>query len=108
MFHSHLERFVIELRAETNKVVVGMREMCHWRGLTAERVNLLVDENKLPERVRVQTRYRQRPVSASVKLEGGRRELHFDEPMFAVTIGQSAVIYDGPRLLGGGVISDRL
>jgi tRNA-specific 2-thiouridylase len=33
--------------------------------------------------------------------------LYFEEPMFAVTKGQSAVIYDGDRLLGGGVIRDR-
>ena len=108
MFHSHLERFVTELRADTNEVVVGTREMCHWRGLRAERVNLLLDENRVPERVLVQTRYRQQPVSATLKLEGEELELHFDTPMFAVTLGQSAVLYDGPRLLGGGVISARL
>ncbi len=107
MFHSHLERFVVELRAATNEVVVGTREMCHWRGLRAERVNLLLDTERLPERVQVQTRYRQKPVGATVTLQDGGLELHFDEPMFAVTLGQSAVIYDGERLLGGGVISER-
>ena len=36
--------------------------------------------------------------------------LVFDEPLFAVTRGQSAVVYDaasGSRLLGGGVIRER-
>lgn len=108
MYHSHLERFVIELRAETNEVVVGTREMCHWSGLHAERVNLLLDERDLPERVQVQTRYRQTPVPATVKLTEGGLELAFDAPMFAVTLGQSAVLYDGARLLGGGVISARV
>lgn len=107
MFHSHLERFVIELRAETNEVVVGTRDMCYWSGLTAERVNLLLDAGDVPQRVSVQTRYRQSPVAATLKLRGERLELRFDTPMFAVTLGQSAVIYDGPRLLGGGVISAR-
>ena len=107
MFHSHLERFVTELRAETNEVIVGTREMCHWWGLAAEQVNLLLDEDDLPERVSVQTRYRQTPVLATLELVGERLELRFDTPMFAVTLGQSAVIYDGPRLLGGGVISAR-
>lgn len=108
MFHSHLERFVIDLRPETNEVVVGTREMCHWRGLRAESVNLLVGAADVPERVQVQTRYRQRPVGATVTLSEGVMELRFDEPMFAVTLGQSAVIYDGTRLLGGGVITERL
>lgn len=108
MFHSHLERFVVELRAETNEVIVGTREMCHWRGLRADRVNLLLDEGRVPERVMVQTRYRQRPVPAALKLSEGELELTFDQPLFAVTLGQSAVIYDGSRLLGGGIIRERL
>lgn len=108
MFHSHLERYVIDLRADTNEVVVGTREMCRWGGLRAEQVNLLVDPSKLPERVTVQTRYRQQPVAASAALKDGGLELRFDEPMFAVTLGQSAVVYSGDRLLGGGVISERL
>lgn len=107
MYHSHLERFVTELRADTNEVVVGTREMCSWRGLRAEGVNLLVDPDRLPERVMAQTRYRQRPVPATAALKDGGLDLTFDEPMFAVTLGQSAVIYDSDRLLGGGVISER-
>lgn len=108
MYHSHLERFVIELRADTNEVIVGTREMCHWRGLRATSVNLHVDPEQLPEHVYAQTRYRQRAVPATLSLEGGVMELHFDAPLFAVTLGQSAVIYDGDRLLGGGVITQRL
>ena len=82
--------------------------MSTGRVLRAEQVNLLLDADRVPERVSVQTRYRQQPVGATLKLEGERLALHFDTPMFAVTLGQSAVIYDGPRLLGGGVISARL
>ena len=33
-------------------------------------------------------------------------ELRFAEPQFAVAPGQSAVLYAGPRLLGGGLIAD--
>ena len=41
--------------------------------------------------------------------EGGQRgfELQFKEPQWAVTPGQSAVLYQGPVCLGGGIISAR-
>ena len=40
-------------------------------------------------------------------LDDDRFELVFDDPQFAVAVGQSAVLYDGERLLGGGVIEER-
>ena len=107
LYHSHLARFVIELRAEDNAVIVGSKEMCQWNALRAERLNLLCDPSEVPEKLMAQVRYRQEPVPARVKLHGGGFELEFDEPMFAVAPGQSAVLYDGERLLGGGVIKER-
>lgn len=105
---SHLERYVIELRAESNEVVVGTRDMCHWSGLTADRRNFLLPDGELPERVEAQVRYRQRPEPARLTLlEGDRFRLDFDDPQFAVAVGQSAVVYQGDRLLGGGVIRER-
>ena len=89
-------------------MIVGPRAHCHSGGLVAERRNLLLDDEALPSRVMAQVRYRHRPVPATVTLEGDDRfALHFDDPQFAVTVGQSAVLYDGDRLLGGGVIRER-
>lgn len=108
LWKSHLPRFVIDLDAEANAVVVGTREMCRWQGLRADRRNLLLAPRDLPSEVMAQVRYRQEPVPARVELLGDDAfELRFDEPMFAVTKGQSAVLYDGDRLLGGGVIRER-
>ena len=108
LYHSHLVRFVTELRAADNAVVVGSRERCRWQRLTASRANFLTDVDTLPKRVLAQTRYRQKPVPATLTMtdEDGF-ELLFDQPVFAITPGQSAVLYDGDRLLGGGVIEAR-
>src|SRR5690606_40997939 len=43
LFHSHLERYVIELPADSNQVVVGTKEMCPWSPLTAHRRNLFTE-----------------------------------------------------------------
>lgn len=108
LHHSHLERYVIELRPDTNEVVVGTREMCQWGTLEAGRGNFLTEEENLPTRVEAQVRYRQQPEPATLTLLGeGRFRLEFDEPQFGVATGQSAVIYQGERLLGGGVITSR-
>jgi len=37
-------------------------------------------------------------------VEGARFSLDFDSPQWAVTPGQSAVLYEAERCLGGGVI----
>jgi tRNA-uridine 2-sulfurtransferase len=52
------------------------------------------------------TRYRQAdaPCRFEAEDEGGFA-LHFTEPQWAVTPGQSAVVYDGEICLGGGVIT---
>ena len=39
-----------------------------------------------------------------VRLDGDEIELALDEPVSAITPGQSLVIYDGERVLGGGLI----
>ncbi len=107
LWKSHLERYVLELRPQDDTVVIGTREMCHWHTLEADRVNFLVDEAELPERVMAQVRYRQQPVPAGLERTPEGFRLRFDEPQFAVAPGQSAVLYSGERLLGGGVIVER-
>ena len=45
------------------------------------------------------------PASAElVRRDGGEIELALNEPVAAITPGQSLVIYDGERVLGGGFI----
>ncbi len=53
------------------------------------------------------TRYRQQDAACGLSADaaGGRFELRFDTPQWAVTPGQSAVVYDGEVCLGGGVIA---
>jgi len=51
------------------------------------------------------TRYRQADVGCHFAADGdGTFRLRFDAPQWAVTPGQSAVLYDGDICLGGGII----
>jgi tRNA-specific 2-thiouridylase len=77
-----------------------------WGGLEARELNLLVEPEELPKTLEVQVRYRTKPVQGVVELlEGGRMRVQFAQPQFAVTPGQSVVLYQGSRLLGGGFIA---
>ncbi len=56
-------------------------------------------------RLAAKTRYRQGDAGCTVTaVDGERFDLVFDDPQWAVTPGQSAVLYDGEVCLGGGVI----
>jgi len=55
------------------------------------------------------TRYRQADAACVLHAEGDKDfELEFETAQWAVTPGQSAVVYDGDICLGGGIISQRL
>jgi tRNA-specific 2-thiouridylase len=58
-------------------------------------------------RLTAKTRYRQADAACTVReIDGNRFELEFDEPQWAVTPGQSAVLYREGASLGGGVIAE--
>ena len=53
----------------------------------------------------VQVRHRAPAAEAEVvRIDNREIELALDEPVAAITPGQSLVIYDGDRVLGGGLI----
>jgi tRNA-uridine 2-sulfurtransferase len=104
LYHSHIERFIVRIDPSKNQIVVGSKEDCTSSTLEARGVNYLVDD--LPDTLEAQVRYRATPVPAKV-LETSQKtfKLEFLEPQFAVTPGQSVVLYSGSRLLGGGFIA---
>jgi tRNA-uridine 2-sulfurtransferase len=56
-------------------------------------------------RYTAKTRYRQQDAACMVAvIEDNRLVLRFNEPQWAVTPGQSVVVYEGENCLGGGVI----
>ena len=57
-----------------------------------------------PRRYAAKTRYRQNDSICNFNVLPNGAALHFTESQWAVTPGQSAVVYDGEVCLGGGVI----
>jgi tRNA-specific 2-thiouridylase len=76
------------------------------RALTTEAMHWLSEPLAAARRCSVKVRYRQADQPASVEpVSGGGARIVFDEAQRAVTPGQYAVVYDGERCLGGGVIA---
>jgi len=97
-------RFVLEIRPESRQVIVGTREELFQDEVVVAELNWLDDAPEPGEVVQVQLRYRARPVGATVEEVGESVRLELAEPAAAITPGQSAVLFDGDRLRGGGRI----
>ena len=66
---------------------------------------LMPESESLGEhRVHVKIRYAAKPAAATLTVSESGARVVFDTPIKAVTPGQSAVMYDGGRILCGGVI----
>lgn len=55
-------------------------------------------------KLQVRTRYRTPLVDCTMSLEGDQTTLTLSDDIRAITAGQSAVLYDGERCLGGGIV----
>jgi len=98
--------YVVALRPESREVVVGPRDALLGRQLSASEVNWLVEK---PPRVgdTVQVRVRHRAPLAPARVDAINHSsvrITFTTPVSAISPGQSAVLYDGTRVLGGGFI----
>ena len=74
--------------------------------LTAQNASWVAGAAPPPGAFNAKTRYRQADAPCTLATGSGERfSLTFKEPQWAVTPGQSAVLYDGDVCLGGGVIA---
>jgi tRNA-uridine 2-sulfurtransferase len=96
--------FVLEVRPETREVVVGTRDELNRDRVEIAELNWHARRPSVGDQLRVQMRYRAPAVAATVASIGGALVLELDEAYPAITPGQSAVIFAGDRVLGGGRI----
>ena len=98
--------YVVALQPDTNRVVLGKREdLQHVRCVVSDLNMTKYADFEDGMRVTCRSRYRSAGTPATLRhLNDTSVEVLFEEPVFAVTPGQSAVFYEGDDLVGGGII----
>jgi tRNA-uridine 2-sulfurtransferase len=97
--------YVVGIRPDDRAVVIGPREELLGRGVIAREVNWLADAPVVGATLRVRVRHRaQLALGELIRISGDEIEIALDEPVSAITPGQSIALYDGERVLGGGFI----
>jgi tRNA-specific 2-thiouridylase len=97
--------FVVEIRPDTRAVVIGPRSELLGKGVIAREVNWLTGTPAVGSSLEIQIRHRARPARGTLlRADGDEVEIALEDAVSAITPGQSLVLYDGDRVLGGGVI----
>ncbi len=102
---SSVPRYVANIERTTNTIVIGAREDALRKSIKVKDLNWIsVQSLENPERAGVKIRSTMREVPAMLYPEQEHVIVEFDMPQWAPAPGQSAVFYDGDRVLGGGII----
>ena len=100
--------YVLELRKDTNEVVIGPADKTFKKSLIADDLNwIAIEDLKEPIKCQAKIRSTQQPTPVEIRpLNNGEVEVIFEDMQKSIAIGQSAVFYDENKVLGGGVIKN--
>ncbi len=101
-------RYVLRVVPERDELVAAPRDRLQSSSLLASEARWLGRPPRSDEPTTVQIRARHRAAPAVVRIidEGRRFDVRFEEPQFAITPGQAAVVYRGEEVIGGGIVQD--
>ena len=97
--------YISRIDAQSNSIELALWEELFKTEVIARNFSWLIDEPTEPIRASVRVRHTKwENPDCTVYVEGDRVRIVCDEPVRAPAAGQSAVLYQGDRLLGGGFI----
>jgi len=97
--------FVLAIDRVKNRIVVGPKELLMNREVELRNMHFQGGEEELGS-FQAKVRYRMKNTPCRLSKDEKSFTLTFEEPVFAITPGQAAVIYDGDRVVGGGIITN--
>ncbi len=98
--------FVLEIRPETNEVVIGTNDEVFADKLYANNLNFMaIEDLEGTMEVDAKIRYSHQGAKCTIKKVGpDELECIFEEPQLAITPGQAVVFYKDDYIVGGGTI----
>jgi tRNA-specific 2-thiouridylase len=97
--------FVLEIKPETNTVVLGKENELQRNGMWVRNVNMQKYQSILdPMESLTKVRYKDAGTLATIAQEGNRMKVDFHTKVKGIAPGQSAVFYEGDDVIGGGWI----
>ena len=98
--------YVLELRKDTNEVVIGPKDKTMKDTLKASNINWIIEPSSNEFSAQAKIRSTQQPTWVNVTLDNDEMTVKFDDMQKSIAIGQSIVLYNGDLVLGGGVITE--
>ncbi len=96
--------FVLDFNQEKNELIVGEEAELYQNAFGVTDVNWLIEDVPETLEVTVKIRYHAKEAEGQVVCEDGKVKVELKEPQRGITPGQSAVFYQGDRVIGGGKI----
>mgnify|MGYP006218619361 FL=1 len=102
-----------QILKETNQIVVGDKKDLLGTSLLLDNMNFIMPEfdfskPELQISCSAKIRSLSEPMKGKLIKKSQIYSFKFDEPAEAITKGQACVLYDQDRVLGGGIISQKL
>lgn len=99
--------YVLDIDAQTNKIILGKSEDLLQTEIIVDNVNFMKYQNidNLNENLFCKIRYNNKGEKCKLFSLGNKIKVVFDNPVSAVTPGQSAVIYENDDIVCGGIIT---
>lgn len=98
--------YVVQIDVENNRVILGSNEDLFTTTVLVKNFHWIAGDD-IPKSIecKAKIRYKHTEQPCTVHYEGnGFATIEFIEPQRAITPGQTAVLYDGDTVLGGGLI----
>lgn len=101
--------FVVDINPSQNIVVLGKKEQLEEKEMWVKDFNLIKYAEVPDDRTFItRIRYKDSGASALIRHDADRLKVLFERKVNAIAPGQSAVIYEGDDLVGGGIIERRI